>query len=234
MDADLFEIARGYIAVAIEAADSGRVPVDEPLLASLVVGGDFARAKGLCEAVLAGQGLCNADDVRLEYRPIALDLLERGRAAEIVLARAGRSACRVGVVGEVSRDAAGRFGLVGPTAIAELRLDRLEFAAAIERPLVKPSDFPAMQRDINLVVDEGVPWGDVEAAIRTTGGGLLEDCRLVQVWQDAERLGPGRKSLVVALTLRSSVGTLSGDEAGRVVDGVVAACGRTVNAVLRG
>ena len=90
-----------------------------------------------------------------------------------------------------------------------------------------------MQRDINLVVDEGVRWGDVAAAIRSVAGEVLEDCRLVQVWQDADRLGAGRKSLVVALALRSATGTLSGEEAGRVVDAVVAACGRRVNAVLR-
>jgi phenylalanyl-tRNA synthetase beta chain len=233
MDADLFEIARCYIAVARPAADPGIVPVEEPLLAAFVIGGDFARAKGLVEAVCAGLGLHAASGVRLQYRPLVIDPLAVGRAAEVVLELSGRASCRVAVLGEVSAEAAGRFGLVGPTAVAELRLDRLEFAAAIERPLVKPSDFPAMQRDINLVVDEAVPWGDVEAAIRTSAGGLLEDCRLVQVWQDAERLGPGRKSLVVALALRSSSGTLSGDEAGRVVDAVVEACGHAVNAVLR-
>jgi phenylalanyl-tRNA synthetase beta chain len=98
---------------------------------------------------------------------------------------------------------------------------------------VKPSDFPAVQRDVNLVVDEGVSWGDVEAAIGAAAGAVLEDCRLVQVWRDAGRLGAGRKSFVVALSLRSAAGTLSGDEAGRIVDGVVAECGRRVNAVLR-
>jgi phenylalanyl-tRNA synthetase beta chain len=78
-----------------------------------------------------------------------------------------------------------------------------------------------------------VSWGDVESAIGAAAGAVLEDCRLVQVWRDADRLGAGRKSFVVALSLRSAAGTLSGDEAGRIVDGVVAECGRRVNAVLR-
>jgi phenylalanyl-tRNA synthetase beta chain len=87
---------------------------------------------------------------------------------------------------------------------------------------------------VNLVVDETVPWGDVEAAIEAAAGENLDRCRLVQVWRDAERLGTGRKSFVVALTLRSATGTLSGDDAGRIVDGVVGECGRRVGAVLRG
>jgi phenylalanyl-tRNA synthetase beta chain len=90
-----------------------------------------------------------------------------------------------------------------------------------------------VQRDVNLVVDDGVPWAAVEAAIHEAAGSLLDDCRLVQVWQDAERLGAGRKSLVVGLRLRSRAGTLSRDEATATVAAVVAECGRRVGAVLR-
>ncbi len=232
-DADLFEIARAYLArpTAVENAAS---PVEEPLLVSFVVGGDFARAKGLADGVCAGLGIDRDGGTRLVYRPLLLDPFARGRAAEILLERRGEPAVRIGVVGEVSKAATGRFGLGAAVAAAELRLDRLEFTASLERRLVKPIDFPAMQRDVNLVVAESVPWGDVVDAIRSAAGEVLEDCRLVQVWQDAERLGAGRKSLVVTLALRSGAGTLSGEEAGRVVDAVVAECGRRVNAVLRG
>jgi phenylalanyl-tRNA synthetase beta chain len=229
-DADLFEIARGYLGRR-EASAAG--PVEEPLLASFVVGGDFARAKGLVEAVLAGLGIAG-DGAQAEWRPLDLPPLARGRSAEVRLARPGHEPTRIAVVGEVAAAELGRLGLRGPVSAAELRLDALEFAAALERPLVKPSDFPAVDRDINIVVDAAVPWGDVEAAIRRAAGDLLDRCRLVQVWEDAERLGAGRKSFVIALTLRSTAGTLSGDEAGRVVDAAVAECGRRVGAVLRG
>ncbi len=230
-DADLFEMARAYLARR-DGDDVRRGPVEEPLLAGIVVGGDFSRAKGLCDVVLAGLGL-TSDGVRLGYHPIDLAPFARGRAAEVVLERSGHAVERVAVVGEVAADVAERLGLPGPVSAAEVRLDRLTFAASIERPLVKPSDFPAVQRDVNLVVDEGVPWGEVEAAIRAAAGNVLEGCRLVQVWHDADRLGAGRKSFVVAMALRSAASTLSGDEAGRIVDGVVAECGRRVNAVLR-
>jgi phenylalanyl-tRNA synthetase beta chain len=238
-DADLFEIARAYIArPGSQSAPAS--PVEEPLLLAVVVGSDFAHIKGLAEAVFAGLGVSGGAGgstgagPRLRYRPLDLEPFVRGRAAEVMLEQAGRPAERVAVMGEVSAAAIDRFGLAGPVVAAELRLDRLEFAIATELSLVKPSDFPAVQRDVNLVVDEAVAWGDVEDAIRLTAGDLLETCRLVQVWQDADRLGAGRKSFVVALTLRSGSGTLSGEEAGRVVDAVVAECGRRVAAVLRG
>ena len=56
---------------------------------------------------------------------------------------------------------------------------------------------------------------------------------MVQVWQDADRLGPGRKSVVVAVRLRSDTGTLTSDAASRAVDAMAAECGRRVGAVLR-
>ncbi len=229
-DAELFEIARGYLARPAGAAVAH--PAEEPLLAGFVVGGDFARAKGLVDAVLAGLR-ASAAAVRLVYRPITLEPFAAGRVAEVVLERAGHPPVRVAVVGEVAKEAAGRLGLHAAVAAAEIRLDPLEFAAAIERPLVKPSDFPAVQRDINLVVEERVPWGDVAAAIHAAAAGVLDDCRLVQVWKDADRLGADRKSFVVALALRSASGTLSGDEATRIIERVVAECGRRTGAVLR-
>ncbi len=139
----------------------------------------------------------------------------------------------MGVVGEVAAATLSRAGLDGPVVAAELRLDRLEFTADLDRRLERPSDFPAVQRDVNLVVDEGVPWAAVEAAIHEAAGEMLDECRLVQVWQDAERLGAGRKSLVVALRLRSRTGTLSRDEATATIAAVVAECSRRAGTVLR-
>lgn len=228
-DADLFEIARAYLARPDGEAAAGG-PVEEPLLVGVVVGGDFARAKGLCEAVLTGLGLGGRDG-RVEYRPIALEPFASGRAAEVLLVRAGHPRERIAVVGEVARSVVDR--LEGVVSAVEVRLDRLTFAAAMERPLVKPSDFPAVQRDVNLVVDEAVAWGSVEEAIFDAGGPSVERCRLSQVWRDADRLGGGKKSFVVGITLRSQAGTLSGDEAGRIIEGIVTECGRRVGAVLR-
>jgi phenylalanyl-tRNA synthetase beta chain len=235
-DASLFEIARAYLPWPASAgAMPPATPLEEPLLAAFVTAGEFARAKGIAAAVLTrlGIGGAGAADARLEYRPLESPLLAEGRGAELLLQRAGREPCRIGIVGEAAPELLGQFGLEGPVAVGELRLDALEFAARLERRLERPSDFPAVQRDLNLVIAATVPWGAVEEAIRAAAGRLLDDCRLVQVWQDADRLGADRKSVVVALRLRSETGTLSGDEAARVVESIVAECGRRVGATLR-
>lgn len=231
-EADLFEIARGYLArPTAAAAEAG--PVEEPLLAAFVTGGDFFRAKGLAAAMLGQLGF-DEHDPAIAYRPLELAPFARGRAAEILLTGPAGQSRRAGVVGEIAAATLARFSLVGPVAAAELRLDALDFAVGRQRALERPAEFPAVERDINLVVEEAVPWAELELAIRGAAGDLLEHCRVGQVWRDPERLGPGRKSLVVSLSLRSRTGTLTGDEAGRVVSEVVAACGRHCGATLRG
>jgi phenylalanyl-tRNA synthetase beta chain len=245
---ELFETARSYLARPAAGPDSGIVqgrpdsaraaasPIEEPLLMSFVVGGEFAAAKGFAVAVLDRLGIAAGatSGIRVVYRPVTgLDLFAAGRAAEIVLDRPGMPAERVGVVGEVATAVLSRMGLKGPVAAAEVRLDRLEFAIDLEPTRFRPSDFPAVERDVNLVVDQAVLWGDVDAVIRAAAEGPLEECRLVQVWTDTERLGAGKKSFVVSLRLRSSAGTLSGEEASRTVEAVVTACGQLCGAVLR-
>ena len=180
------------------------------------------RAAAMISEIAGGQsarGLVEAG--QLASSPATIDL------------RPGLSAVRVGVVGEIAAAILTRYGLKGLVVAAELRLDRLEFAVEVERPRHRPSDFPAVERDVNLVVDRALPWGDVAAAIRGSGGSLLEECRLVQVWTDAQRLGESKKSFVVSLRLRSDTGTLSGEDASRTVEAVVAACGTQCGAVLR-
>ena len=234
---NLFEIARAYLArPAGGELPVGSTPLEEPLLLGIVGDGDFFRAKGLAEAVLRRLGVeTNADaTTRVEACPFDGDLLAGGRAAELVLHREGYGPMRVGVVGEVAAKLLDRSSLTGPVAAVELRLDALEFAAHREHRLRRPSDFPAVQRDLNLVVAECTAWGDVAAAVAASAGELLEEVRLVEVWRDAERLGAGKKSLVVSLRLRSTAGTLSGETAARAVDAIVAECGRRTGAVLRG
>ena len=236
---DLFEVAHAYLArVAGGPAGHEHSPAEEPLLLALVTGGDFSAAKGRAEAVLrrlrVGWNQSGPAASSILYRPVALDIFASGRGAEIVLHRPDREPERVGVVGEFAPAALQRFDLVGPVSGAEIRLDRLEFAVAVEPKVQRPSDYQAVQRDLNLVVDQAVPWGEIASAVRDAAGELLEDCRLVQVWEDAERLGAGRKSFVVALRLRSTTGTLSSDATRGVVEQIVAACGARCGAALRG
>jgi phenylalanyl-tRNA synthetase beta chain len=116
----------------------------------------------------------------------------------------------------------------------ELDLDALEQAGT---PLVKGpriSSFPVATQDVALVVDAGVPSADVEAALREGAGELLESIRLFDVYENAEQLGAGRKSLAYALRFRAADRTLTADEASAARDAAVSAAADRTGATLRG
>ena len=100
--------------------------------------------------------------------------------------------------------------------------------------MTRPSEFPPVERDLNLIVDEEVAWASLASAIEEASRGLLEHLSLTQVWRDEARIGPGRKSLVVSLSLRSSEATLSGDEVKQVIDAILESCTQRCGAALRG
>ena len=86
---------------------------------------------------------------------------------------------------------------------------------------------------VNFVVSEATRWADLAACVRTSGGDLLEHVEYKDTYRDAERLGAGRKSLLLTMQLRRRDGTLTSDEADRVRDQVVAACQQQLGAELR-
>ena len=67
--------------------------------------------------------------------------------------------------------------------------------------------FPAVTRDISLVMKKEVLAGQVEAVIHKYGGKLLESCRLFDVYE-GEQIGPDEKSLAYSIQFRAADRTL--------------------------
>jgi phenylalanyl-tRNA synthetase beta chain len=89
------------------------------------------------------------------------------------------------------------------------------------------------KEDVALVVDESVPAADVESALRSGAGDLLESIRLFDVYTGPQ-VGAGKKSLAFALRFRASDRTLTEAEASAARDAAVASAASAVGAVQRG
>ncbi|MGW4347376.1 phenylalanine--tRNA ligase subunit beta [Streptomyces sp. NPDC004690] len=120
------------------------------------------------------------------------------------------------------------------TCAMEIELDLLEQAGdgIVRAPRI--SSFPVATQDVALVVDKPVPAAEVEAALREGAGELLEAIRLFDVYENAEQLGDGRKSLAYALRFRAPDRTLTVDEASAARDAAVALAAERTGAALRG
>ena len=89
-------------------------------------------------------------------------------------------------------------------------------------------------RDLNLIVEETLRWSRLEATVRQSGGELVECVKYRDTYRDTSKDGVGKKRLLFSLTLRSPNRTLTSEEADRVRDAVVAACGASHGAKLLG
>ncbi|MBE3589272.1 MAG: phenylalanine--tRNA ligase subunit beta [Firmicutes bacterium] len=233
-DAALFEIARVYMGADEVAA--GRLP-QEPLRLAFVASGrlaprhwregegraaDFFTAKGVVEAVLR---LFRVEDARWERA--REPFLHPGRAA--YAAAGGRA---LGWVGELHPRVAAAWDLEGRVVAAELDVEAL-LAAGRALPELRPLPrFPAVARDLALVVDLATPAAEVERVMRQAGGELLRSIELFDVYA-GERLGAGRRSLAYRLVYQADDRTLTEDEVEAVHGRVRQALAGELGAVLR-
>ncbi|GAB2786944.1 phenylalanine--tRNA ligase subunit beta [Streptomyces chlorus] len=156
-----------------------------------------------------------------------------GRCAELAVTVDGTERV-IGHAGELHPRVVKNLGLPARTCAMELDLDILEQAGEGTPQAPGISTFPVATQDVALVVDGSVPAADVEAALREGAGELLESLRLFDVYENAEQLGEGHKSLAYALRFRAPDRTLTVDEASAARESAVALAGERTGAVLRG
>jgi len=95
------------------------------------------------------------------------------------------------------------------------------------------SRFPAVTQDLALIVDEVVPAARVYELIRQTGGELLRQAVLFDVYR-GEQIPAGKVSLAYALTYQATDRTLTDEEVARVQQRIVRRLEEKVGASLRG
>jgi phenylalanyl-tRNA synthetase beta chain len=234
---ELFETARVYLPRAdLTQTDSkrpgsnqpGSLPSEERMLA-ITSGRDFLAVKGILELVL--ERLNPAAE--LEVVDFRHELFTAGRACELRLSHHRSGDRRLGYLGEISAAARQQFELRGAATVAEVRIGLLEQIAVLVPQAMELSPYPAVERDVNLVVAESVRWADVAATARSAAGSELERLVYRDTYRDRERLGSDRKSLLMTLILRRIDRTLTNAEADAVRDAIVAACIAAHGAQLR-
>jgi phenylalanyl-tRNA synthetase beta chain len=215
---ELFETARAYL-----PADNG-LPREQWTL-GIVSSGDYHRVKGVVEGLL---GVLRGG-LRLEAVETRQPLLDPLKSSEL---RIGGQ--RLGYLGELSTDGGKQTGLRSGATVAEIRLDVLVGLADLIPKYTEPSPYPAIERDLNLVVAEAVRWSSLAETVQQSVGECLESMSYQETYRDPKKDGDGKKRLLFSITLRSRQRTLTNEEADQIRQQVVAACHQTHGAVLLG
>ena len=172
-------------------------------------GVDFFDIKSDIEALLRMAG----DSARIDFEASSHVALQAGQVANIV-----RDGQVIGVLGKLHPAIAQSFDLNKDVMLFELDA-ALAFASHVPRSTVL-SKFPAIRRDIAVVVDENVSAGDLVKVAASSAPDLIQNVTIFDVYQ-GPGIEAGRKSIALGLILQETSRTLTDEDADSVMDTAV-------------
>ena len=131
-------------------------------------------------------------------------------------------------VSELSPEGAGDLHVAFEQLKAQLEREGL-FDPAHKKPLPK---YPAILRDISLVVDEDMAVGDIQKVIMAAGGDLLKSADLFDIYRGPQ-VGEGKKSVAFALVYRHDDKTLTDEEVDKIHEEILKALKEQLDVNLR-
>jgi len=139
--------------------------------------------------------------------------LHPGRSAAILDGRV-----RVGWVGQLQPEIARKLELRDPPWLFEIAIEPSFYA---EVPVFKDiSKYPAIRRDLAVVVDESVTLDELRKSVNLAAKGLLRELHVFDVYR-GKGVEPGRKSIALGLILQETSRTLTDGEADAAIAAVI-------------
>ena len=165
--------------------------------------GDFFTMKGVIEEFLYKAGM----KLKPEYDPEAgKPFLHPGRQANIVY-----DGTVIGYMGEVHPTVAANYGIGDRAYVAVLDMPSIVEKATFDRKYEGIAKFPAVTRDISMVLPKEILVGQVEEIIVTRGGKILENYELFDIYEGSQ-IKEGFKSVAYSLSFRAKDHTLTDTE----------------------
>lgn len=220
----LFDLSRNYKNMKQEV-QNGEVPLQEEILTIGMYGEDvdFYTLKGLLENILEAISV-NHYEVEKE---INNESYHPGRCANIAI---GKDI--VACLGEVHPEVLDNYMITKRAYLLEVNITKLVKYARQNKKYIEVPKFPAVERDIAVIVDETVEVGQIEKIVTKKAKKLLESIQLFDIYRN-EKLGENKKSVAYSLIFRDKNKTLSDDEINQIMEEIIAELEKQLNATLR-
>lgn len=165
--------------------------------------GDFYTMKGVVEEFFDSVGMGEKAKKKTVYDPSAPQpFLHPGRQAAIVY-----DGVTVGFLGEVHPEVCDNYGIGTRAYTAVLDIPSILSFATFDRKYEGIAKYPAVSRDLSMVVPRGVLAGQIEEVFTQRGGKILESCHLFDIYEGAQ-IREGYKSMAYSITFRAKDRTL--------------------------
>lgn len=208
----LFDISRTYKNKK-KVIEEGEVPEEDTIVTIGMYGksADFYVLKGIVENIMQIAGVQRYDVIREENKPS----YHPGKTASL---KVGVDV--VATFGEVHPIVLENYDISQKVMLAEINLDKIVKYAKTTRKYIEIPKFPALTRDIAIIVKNEIEVAQIEKIIQKVGKKLLEKLELFDVYRDA-KLGEDRKSVAYALTFRIKERTLTDEEVNAVMEQII-------------
>lgn len=216
----LFEMGKVYI----PNEDDTKLPTEKNILTIGMYGDcDYLDLKGVVENIIEGLGIKNAkyerESENVSYHP--------GKTAKIIIGRNN-----AGTLGEVHLDVCENYGLDVPCFVAELNLDVLYEGADMDKKYKALPKFPAVTRDIALLVEDSLLVQEIDETIKKAGGNLVEKIELFDIYK-GKQIPEGKKSIAYAIWYRDENKTLTDKDVNKVHEKILKSLEYKLGATLR-
>ncbi len=145
-----------------------------------------------------------------------------------------RGPLRIAEFGKVKTQITSKMGIKNEVFYAKLFLD--DIYKAIQKQKVKfveLNKFPGSRRDLALVIDQGVKFGEIEAIAKKTEKKYLKGINLFDVYTNEEQLGKGKKSYAVSFDFENQERTMKDKEVDKIMSTLIAKYEEELKAVIR-
>jgi phenylalanyl-tRNA synthetase beta chain len=192
----LYELAKVYLA----ADDVNELP-DERVEFTLGAFGsvDFYSMKGVIEEFLEKIGMKKKPTYDAKA---GIPFLHPGRQADVYYADK-----KIGYIGELHPDVADTYSIGERTYIVVIDIPTVTEMASFDKKFTGIAKFPAVTRDISMVMPKELPVGEVEKIIEKRGGKILESYNLFDIYEGSQ-IKEGFKSVAYSIAFRAKDRTL--------------------------
>ncbi len=140
----------------------------------------------------------------------------------------------IGLMGEINSHICKSQGVKAKIFYAQLAFDSVIRSVAKAKYLLQEvSKYPSMRRDLALIVDKSVTFGEVEKAAKSTDKRILKQIGLFDVYENREQLGPNKKSYAVSFLFENIDKTLNDKEIDHVMNKLTDNFEKQLSAVVR-
>jgi len=200
-EAGLFELGKVYIPKALPLTE---LPEEQPVLTIGMYGKmDFYDLKGIVEELTEVLGMRD----KVEYSPVKdINYMHPGRCASVCIDKS-----ELGFLGEVHPTVCDNYEIGTKVYVAVIYIDELCENVNFDRIYKSLPKFPAVVRDISMLVKDDVIVKDIENIIKEKGGKLIESIQLFDVYK-GKQIQEGFKSVAYNISFRADDRTLTDEE----------------------